>query len=91
MKTLKIPKEEIKLLEILKKMGEKALIKEKIKMFEKKYGCNFKEFEQKIKKLRSENIQMWDDFIEWKAYVKTLLQIEKEEREIKNVKNIKIT
>ena len=91
MKTIKVSKEEIKLFEILKKEAEISEIKEKISFFEKKYRCNFKEFEKRIKKLKKENFKMWDDYIEWEGFVKYLHKLERELKEIKNATDIKIT
>jgi hypothetical protein len=58
-----------KILKKLEIISELAPIKEKIKLFEKKYKCNFKEFEKRMFKLNEENYEMWDDYIEWKAYI----------------------
>ncbi len=91
MKTIKVSKEEIKLFEILKKEAEISEIKEKISFFERKYRCNLKEFEKRIKRLKKENFEMWDDYIEWSGFVKYLHKLEKELKEIRNAENIKIT
>jgi hypothetical protein len=52
-----------------------APVKERIRYFERKYGCNFKTFEDRLKHL-PENFECWDDFIEWKAYADSLKDLE---------------
>jgi hypothetical protein len=76
MKTLKISKDEIKNYEKLKIISQIALVKTKIELFEKKYDCSFKNFYEKIKKTEHEDFEKWDDYIEWKAYVESLQDLE---------------
>lgn len=47
---------------------ELTLIKEKLALFEKKYNCNFYQFEKSIKDSMNEDFESWDDYIEWKAF-----------------------
>ncbi len=54
-------------------------MKEKIDSFEKKHGCNLRAFEDRIKQL-PEDFELWDDFIEWKAYADSLKELESEIR-----------
>ena len=56
------------------KLYELHIVKEKIALFEKKYGKSFKEFEREV--FEKENFEKWDDYLEWKAYVKTLEDLE---------------
>lgn len=58
-------------------------VKEKIRLFEKKYGKNFEKFELALKK-EKEDFAKWDDFIEWKAYKKTYESLLKQKAQIKN-------
>lgn len=61
-------------------MGEDAIlasVKEKIGSFEKKHGCNLIAFEHRIKQL-TEDFELWDDLIEWKAYADSLKELESE-------------
>jgi len=81
--------DEIKEYEKLKIISQIAPIKEKIKIFEKKYQCNFREFKNKIKE-NKEKYEEWDDYIEWKAYIAALKDLQRKEREIENAKSIKI-
>jgi len=50
-------------------------IKEKIALFEKKYAMNFSKFELSLKEDKNEDFKRWDDYMEWKAYEKSLISI----------------
>ncbi len=86
---IKISKEEIKEYEKLKVISQLTLVKEKIKLFESKYGCSLDRFREEIEK-KEEEFGNWDDYIEWKANYDTFLDLEKKISEINNAKNIKI-
>jgi len=60
-----------------------------IRIFEIKYGKTFEEFERELKS-SPENFKAWDDYMEWKACMKTLNTLRKELQEIKNG-NIKLS
>jgi hypothetical protein len=47
---------------------ELTLIKEKLTLFEKKYNCDFPQFEKSINEAEEEDFQRWDDYMEWKAF-----------------------
>ena len=49
-------------------MIKQKQINKKIKLFEKKYGQTFVQFENKIKQSENEDFEEWDDLIEWEAY-----------------------
>ncbi|TYB33156.1 MAG: hypothetical protein FXF49_07795 [Flexistipes sinusarabici] len=68
---------------------ELNLTKEKLKLFEKKYGKSLEEFEAQLEE-EKENFEKWDDYIEWKSYKKNMDDIEKRLIDIEN-DNIKIT
>ncbi|MEC9492914.1 hypothetical protein [Flexistipes sp.] len=68
---------------------ELNLTKEKLKLFEKKYGKSLEEFEAQLEE-EKENFEKWDDYIEWKSYKKNMDNIEKRLIDIEN-ENIKIT
>ena len=78
---------EYKKLEIISQI---ASVKCKIELFESKYGCKFEEFEKKMKAKQEENFEEWDDYIEWKAYVMTLKELEEKLREIEDAKDVRI-
>ena len=54
-----------------------------IRLFEIKYGKTFEEFEKDLKS-SSENFEAWDDYMEWKACIKTLDTLRKELQEIED-------
>ncbi len=45
-------------------------VREKLRLFERKYNQSWNMFEQKVKTSKKENFSKWDDYIEWKAYVR---------------------
>ena len=84
-----ISKKEIKEYEKLKVISHLTLVKEKIKLFEYKYKCSLEEFKKKIE-TRAENFEDWDNYIEWKAYIASQLELENKLTEIDNAKDIKV-
>ncbi len=88
---LLISKDDLIEYEKLRIMSEIALLKVKINLFEKKYGCSFREFEKKILEKSEEVFDEWDDYMEWKAYEESLKELEMKLREVENVKDIRIT
>ncbi len=63
-------------------------VKEKIKLFQGKYGSHFKNFEEKLKTSEKEDFEKWDDYMEWKAYENALKKLlnEKKDLEVGNYK-----
>lgn len=62
-------KDEIFMYEKFKLIFELVLIWERILEFERKYGVSFEEFERRIRE-ENESFEVWDDYIEWKVYVR---------------------
>ncbi len=62
-----VHEKKIKQYKKLKIIGDIVPINEHIKLFEKKYGLSFAEFEKKVAS-EKEDYEKWDDYIEWKAY-----------------------
>ena len=91
MKVLKISKDEIKEYEKLKIISQLAMAKGKIELLEKKYRCSFNEFDKIIKRKKSEDFNAWDDYIEWKAYIKTIEELKQKIKEIEGAENITVT
>ncbi|NHI95063.1 MAG: hypothetical protein EAX96_21410 [Candidatus Lokiarchaeota archaeon] len=87
--TIKISKDEIKEYEKLKVFSQLTLVKEKIKLFENKYGLSIEEFSKTLKK-NEEDFETWDDYIEWKANLAAKIDLKKKLAEIENAKDIKI-
>lgn len=96
MESLKVSKEEIKQYERLKDerlkaISEMALVKEKLELLARKYHCTFLEFEKGTRGKEKEDFEVWDDYIEWKAYDKTLQELEAKLKKIESAQDIRIT
>ncbi|MHA1520956.1 MAG: hypothetical protein ACTSVZ_08390 [Promethearchaeota archaeon] len=87
---IEISKNEIIEYEKMKKISELTMIREKILLFEKKYGCFLSEFKEKLEN-QEEKYEEWDDFIEWTAYIKTEKNLMQKLEDIDNAQNINIT
>lgn len=87
---LSVTKKEIIEYKKLEIISQIASIKSKIELFESKYGCKFEDFEKKIKDKQDEDFEEWDDYIEWKAYVRTLEELKEELKKIENAKDVRI-
>lgn len=85
---INISREDIKLFEKLNIISQIAPLKEKIKFFEQKYKHSFEIYEKDVKS--EENFQEWDDYIEWKAYVEKLKDLELKLKEIESATDFKI-
>jgi hypothetical protein len=81
--------DDIKAFEKLKLISQKAPVKERIKSFESKHRCNLDAFEEKIKQL-PEDFERGDDFIEWKACVDSLKDLESRLKNIEDPTNFRI-
>lgn len=84
-----VSREEIKLFERLNVISQIAPIKDKIRYFEKKYGCTLETFESRGK--GEEDFEQWDDYIEWKAYAEKLKDLELTLDEIEHAQDIHIS
>ncbi|MCL4551821.1 MAG: hypothetical protein M1495_25020 [Bacteroidetes bacterium] len=63
--------------------------KEKNLLFENKYKLSFTEFEKLVKESTKEDFSNWDDYMEWKAFVKSYQQLLQEKADLENG-NIKV-
>jgi hypothetical protein len=79
-----ISKEKVKDMYYANLMYECHRVTEKIRLFENKYGVSFDEFEKGLKISEKEDIEKWDDYIEWKGYEKVLQGLFKEKKEIES-------
>ncbi len=77
-----ISKEKVKDMYYANLMYEYHRITEKIRLFEKKYGMSFDSFERDLKGSEKEDIEKWDDYMEWKGYEKVLQRLIKEKKEL---------
>ena len=84
-----ISKKELRTYGKLKVISEIAPIQERIKMFERMYNCSLEDFEKRLKK-REEDFEAWDEYIEWKAYVRTCEELKRKLKEIENAEGIRI-
>ncbi len=87
---LSVTKKEVIEFKKLEVISQIASIKSKIDLLESKYGCKFEDFERKLKEKQDEVFEEWDDYIEWKAYVKTLKELKEKLEEIENAKDVRI-
>jgi len=81
--------EDIRAFEKLKLISQIAPLKERIRSLERKYKCDLKAFEDKLKQL-PEDFERWNDFIEWKAYADSLKDLEARLRKIEDATNFRI-
>jgi len=51
-------------------MATSHAVNEKLRLLERKYDQTWDEFSQEINAAPDEDFTQWDDYIEWKAYVK---------------------
>ncbi|MCX8027950.1 MAG: hypothetical protein N3A62_08885, partial [Thermodesulfovibrionales bacterium] len=77
-----ISKEKVKDMYYANLIYEYHRVSEKIRLFEKKYGMSFYEFESNLKNSDKEDFERWDDYMEWKGYEKVLQGLINEKREI---------
>jgi hypothetical protein len=84
-----VSKRDILLHEKLRILSEIAPIKEKLRLFEEKYGMTLEEFERRLKS-SEESFEEWDDYIEWRAYMNKLKELESRLKEIENAKRIRV-
>lgn len=86
---IKISKKELIEYTKLKLLSEITLTKEKLNLFENKYGCTLEEFKTRIEE-SEEKFEEWDDYIEWKAYSERLQDLKNKLNELDNAKDIEI-
>ena len=88
--SISVSKEEVIGFEKLKAISQIAPIKERIRYFESKYGCTLGEFKGRIGE-EEEDFEKWDDYIEWKAYIESLKDLEWKMRDIEDAQDVRIT
>jgi len=84
-----VSKDEIIEYKKLKVISEITLTKEKVSLFENKYRCPIDEFRKSMEESK-ENFEEWDDYIEWKANIELLKDLENKLTELDNAKDIRI-
>ncbi|MFQ5603947.1 MAG: hypothetical protein ACE5HS_11825 [bacterium] len=63
---------------------------EKLRIYRKKYGLSFDEFEETVKSDETEDFNKWDDYMEWKAYEKLMVRYQKEKKDLE-IGNYKVS
>ena len=58
--------------------------REKLRLFETKYHTLWEAFSKKVKSSKEENLREWDDYIEWKAYVKLAGELDRKITELRH-------
>jgi hypothetical protein len=84
-----IDKEKIKDLYITDIIFEMHQLEDKISVFKNKYKTEFAEFENEIKRRKTENFEKWDDYMEWKSLEILLKEMVGKKNDIENG-NIKV-
>jgi hypothetical protein len=69
---------------LLSYKSEHKKVADRLELFERKYSQSFSDFEVDIRNSERENFEKWDDYIEWKAYQKSLINLKNNIREIEN-------
>lgn len=64
--------------------------KDKLTLFENKYSSDFLSFETTVKTASNENIEGWDDYMEWKAFYKSYKKLLEEKKDFDDG-NIRVT
>jgi len=59
-------------------------VEEKLHFFERKYKQSWDRFEQEVTQSATEDCSKWDDYIEWKAYIKKTEELHSKVEEIKH-------
>jgi len=71
-------------------LANSHVVNEKIRLYERKYAKSWDEFSKEIELDTEEDFGRWDDYIEWKACVKTAEDLALKIREVRHG-NFKIT
>ena len=70
-----VDKNHVSNLMLIEAYSEKHQTEEKINIFKKKYNKNLYEFELQIQNSEQESFELFDDYMEWKAYENYLKEI----------------
>ena len=85
-----IDRERVKDMYYANLMYEHHRVSEKIRLFERKHGMPFEKFEGELKSADKEDFKKWDDYLEWKGYMKVLQKLSKEKKDLE-VRNYKVS
>ena len=84
-----VGKEHISRLMLIEAYSEKHRAEEKLKLYDLKYNKTVNEFESRIQKDTEEKFECFDDYMEWKACQKHLIEINFKIEDLKRA-NIKV-
>ena len=59
-------------------------VRKKVRLYERKYNQPWNVFEHHVKASEKEDFSKWNDYIEWKAYVKMAEEFKKKIEEVKH-------
>ena len=68
---------------LMEALGELHQVREKLRLFQQKYQQSFEEFSSRLER-EEENFERFDDYIEWKAYMQLLHEIEQKIEDLKH-------
>ena len=80
-----IDKKHISELLLMEAYADLHKVRDKINMFERKYKRKFEDFEDSMKS-EEEDFSKYDDYIEWKAYMSQLIDLQQKISDIKSGK-----
>ena len=79
-----ITKEKVQQVQYYELLFQMHILKSKLELFANKYKSNLEEFESQIKSSDTENFELWDDMMEWKAYQKSYEEILSQKLDLEN-------
>ncbi len=81
---LTINKQDVSNLLLLDYLSSLHTVTEKLRFLENKYQSSWDIFVTRLHANHEENMQQWDDYIEWKAYLKLAEELNNKIAEIKH-------
>ena len=78
-----VDKKHVSRLLLVEAYSKKHTAEEKVAFFQRKYNKSFDEFEKKMH-TNEENYIRYDDYMEWKAYIRCLESINLRIKDLKN-------
>lgn len=88
--TISISKDEVRDVVKLKIMVELNNAKTRVDLLEAKYQKSFNDFEKWMKN-SEENFEVWDDYLEWKAYQRLVKDLMQELSDVEHAQDIQLT
>lgn len=79
-----ITKEKVQQVQYYELLFQMHILKSKLELFANKYKQTLLEFENQINSSDTENFELWDDMMEWKAYQKSYEEILSQKSDLEN-------